>query len=132
ANDPEADLYAAKCVQKNKGCMAAAPRFDANAQRNAGTETGSRAALEAARCYRVMGDARAQQRYAALKDDAYVADEVQADTTPATVAARKAAVAATPPAATAAPAKPAAAAPAQAPCARPRDPRSPPLPTRSQ
>jgi hypothetical protein len=103
ANDPEADLYAARCVQRKQGCMAAAPRFDATAQRNAGTETGSRAALEAARCYRAMSDARAKLRYAALENDPYVGDEAQNDQQPA-VASRKAA-APPPPAATAAPAQ---------------------------
>jgi len=108
ANDPEAELFADKCVQRSKGCMAAAPKFDATAQKNAGTETGSRAALEAARCYRAMNDARAQGRYAALQDDQYVGNEAQQESNaPAQVAARKALAA--PPAATAgAPAKPAA------------------------
>jgi hypothetical protein len=100
ANDPEAELYADKCLQRSKGCMAAVPKFEATAQKNAGTETGSRAALEAARCYRAMNDARATTRFAALQNDPYVGNEANAEAAPAQMAARKAA--APPPAATAA------------------------------
>ncbi len=96
-----ADLYATKCLARTKGCAAAAPRFDGVAQRNVGNETGSRAELEAARCYRAINDARANERYAALKDDPWVGDEAKNDQAPAAVAARKAIVA-QPPAATAA------------------------------
>ncbi len=105
--NPEADFYAARCISHNRGCLAAVPRFDSNARRNPGTETGSRAALESARCFRSIGDSRAIARYAALKNDTYVGDEAQSDIAPAQVAAKAATAPppATPAATAAAPAK---------------------------
>jgi hypothetical protein len=67
---PEAELYAARCIAKTSGCAAAAPRFDSAAASNAGTEVGSRAALEGARCYEATGDlAEARKRLVAVKDE---------------------------------------------------------------
>lgn len=67
---PEAELYAARCIAKTRGCAAAAPRFDAAAQSNAGTEIGSRATLEGAKCYEATGDlAEARKRLVAAKDE---------------------------------------------------------------
>lgn len=50
ASNPEAALYAARCIQRTRGCAAATPRFDAVAKGNSGTEVGSRARLEADSC----------------------------------------------------------------------------------
>lgn len=70
ANVPEAELYAARCIAKTSGCTAAAPRFDSAAQRNAGTEIGSRATLEGAKCYQANGElAEARKRFVAAKDE---------------------------------------------------------------
>ncbi|MBX3190535.1 MAG: hypothetical protein KF819_26275 [Labilithrix sp.] len=75
---PEAELYVARCFVRTQGCSVAAPHFDAAATRNAGTETGSRASLEGARCYGSMGEAQAaRSRYNALTEDAYVAPEAR-------------------------------------------------------
>src|SRR5439155_5342000 len=107
---------------RNKGCMAAAPKFDQTAQKNVGTETGSRAALEAARCYRAMNDARAQTRFAELQNDTYVGNEAQQESAaPAQMAARKAVVA---PAATATATAGAAAKPAARPAPKAAKPAS--------
>ena len=74
--DGETELEVARCIAQTQGCKAAVGRFDSAAKRNAGTETGSRATLEAARCYEKMGDVtNAQARYAALARDSYVASE---------------------------------------------------------
>jgi len=71
-----AELELARCIAQTQGCKAAAPHFDKAAHRNAGTETGSRATLEAARCYAELGDAtNARSRYSALQKDRYVASE---------------------------------------------------------
>lgn len=50
ASNPEAALYAARCIQKTRGCAAAASRFDAVAKGNSGTAVGSRARQEADSC----------------------------------------------------------------------------------
>jgi hypothetical protein len=77
---PEADLDAARCVERLKGCAAAAPRYDATAQRNTGTEIGSRATLESARCYRTSGNTQlARARYEALSGDPYGAAEAKSN-----------------------------------------------------
>ncbi len=69
-SNPEADLYAARCIAKTRGCSAAEARYDAAARTNAGTETGSRAQLEGARCYQSTGDVvAARKRYQAAKDE---------------------------------------------------------------
>lgn len=76
ATTPEADLYAARCVAKTRGCAAAEPRFDRAAQTNAGTEVGSRAQLEGAKCYQSTGDVvAARKRYAAAKDEGMLSAE---------------------------------------------------------
>ena len=76
ATTPEADLYAARCVAKTRGCAAAEPRFDRAAQTNAGTEVGSRAQLEGAKCYQSTGDVvAARKRYAAAKDEGMLSVE---------------------------------------------------------
>jgi hypothetical protein len=54
--DPLADLWAARSIREDKGCRAAVARFDAVAQRARQTPTGWDALLEAARCYRALGD----------------------------------------------------------------------------
>ena len=70
ATNPEADLYAARCIARTRGCAAAEARYDTAAQTNAGTETGSRAQLEGARCYQSTGDVvAARKRYSAAKDE---------------------------------------------------------------
>jgi anti-sigma factor RsiW len=67
---PAAELDAARCVATTSGCAAAAPRFDIAAQRNAGTEIGSRASIEGAKCYRATGElAEARKRLVAAKDE---------------------------------------------------------------
>ena len=76
ATTPEADLYAARCVATTRGCAAAEPRFDRAAQTNAGTEVGSRAQLEGAKCYQSTGDVvAARKRYAAAKDEGMLSAE---------------------------------------------------------
>ena len=76
ATTPEADLYAARCIAKTRGCAAAGARFDKAAQTNAGTEVGSRAQLEGAKCYQSTGDVvAARKRYAAAKDEGTLATE---------------------------------------------------------
>jgi hypothetical protein len=70
AQNPEADLYAARCIARTRGCAAAEARYDTAAQTNAGTETGSRAQIEGARCYQSTGDVvAARRRYSAAKDE---------------------------------------------------------------
>jgi hypothetical protein len=77
---PEADLYAARCVAKTRGCAAAAPRFDAAATTNAGTETGSRARLEGGQCYQAIGQAQAaRSRYQAAQSEGLLAAEAARD-----------------------------------------------------
>ena len=76
ASTPEADLHAARCIAKTRGCAAAVPRFDRAAQTNAGTEIGSRAQLEGAKCYQSTGDVvAARKRYAAAKDEGMLTAE---------------------------------------------------------
>lgn len=76
ANNPEADLYAARCIARTRGCAAAEARYDSAAQTNAGTETGSRAQLEGARCYQSTGDVvAARKRYSAAKDEGLLESE---------------------------------------------------------
>ena len=76
ASTPEADLYAARCIAKTRGCAAAEPRFDRAAQTNAGTEIGSRAQLEGAKCYQSTGDVvAARKRYEAAKDEGKLSAE---------------------------------------------------------
>jgi hypothetical protein len=75
---PEAELYVARCLVRTRGCSVAAARFDSAATRNAGTESGSRASLEGARCYGSMGEAQAaRSRYNSLTEDAFVAPEAK-------------------------------------------------------
>ena len=50
ASSPEADLYAARCIQRLSGCGAAIPRFDGVASRNAGSDIGNRARAESESC----------------------------------------------------------------------------------
>lgn len=69
-SNSEADLYAARCIARTRGCAAAEARYDAAARTNAGTETGSRAQFEGARCYQSTGDViAARKRYQAAKDE---------------------------------------------------------------
>ncbi len=77
---PAAELYVARCVAKTKSCAEAVAHFDSAARRNLGTETGSRAALEAARCLKAENQsARARARYTSLTTDGFVADEATND-----------------------------------------------------
>lgn len=76
SSNPEADLYAARCVARTRGCAAAEARYDSAARTNAGTETGSRAQLEGARCYQSTGDVvAARKRYQAAKDEGVLETE---------------------------------------------------------
>ncbi len=118
AHDPEAALYVARCLAKTKGCDAAAARYDDVARRAAGTESASRAALEAARCYKDEGNlVAARSRYARLENDSFVAGEASAElaalegksSAVKAKASRPAATTTAPPAARPAPAKPASA-----------------------
>jgi hypothetical protein len=80
ATNPEAELYAARCIANTKGCGAAIARYDSAARRTAGTESGSRAALEAARCTNQSGQsAAARSRYQGLTHDVYVSAEANAE-----------------------------------------------------
>jgi thioredoxin-like negative regulator of GroEL len=75
-NNPEADLYVARCIAKTRGCAAAAPSFDHAAQTNAGTESGSRAQIEGAKCYQSTGDlVAARKRLEAAKDEGTLSAE---------------------------------------------------------
>jgi|GEM_PF-1779333 len=49
-SDADADLYAARCTAKTRGCAAGAPRYAEAARRHPGTEAAKRALAEAARC----------------------------------------------------------------------------------
>ena len=78
AQNPEADLYAARCIARTRGCAAAEARYDTAARTNAGTETGSRAQIEGARCYQSTGDVvAARKRYSAAKDEGLLENEAQ-------------------------------------------------------
>lgn len=63
-----ADLLAgARATRDASGCQAALPLFERVAQTSPGTRSAHDATLEAARCYRVLGQAdRARDRYASL------------------------------------------------------------------
>lgn len=75
---PEAELYAARCIATTSGCAAAAPRFDAAAASNAGTEIGSRATIEGAKCYEANGEiAKARQRLVAARDEGVLEAEAK-------------------------------------------------------
>jgi hypothetical protein len=76
SSNPEAELYAARCVQQMRGCPAAGARYDSAAQANAGTPVGERANLEGARCYQAGGQiAEARKRYNRAKDEPSVSAE---------------------------------------------------------
>jgi hypothetical protein len=113
AANPEAELYAARCLVHTKGCSSAVSRFDSAASRSLGTEISSRATLEAARCYTQMGQPlAARTRYEQLQTDNYVAMEANSELAslsapPAAAAAKAGPAQARPPAAIKA-AKPAA------------------------
>jgi hypothetical protein len=78
ASNSEAELYAARCIAKTQGCAAAVPRYDQAALRNAGTETGSRAQIEGAKCYQATGDVvAARKRLEAAKDEGVLAAEAE-------------------------------------------------------
>jgi hypothetical protein len=70
----------AKALADGGKCREALPKLEAIAKTSAGTETGSRASLEAARCYKIQGQlAAARSRYQNLKTDNYVAQEANAE-----------------------------------------------------
>ncbi|HVM69478.1 MAG TPA: zf-HC2 domain-containing protein [Gaiellaceae bacterium] len=99
--DPEAELYAARCIANTKGCGPAIARYDSAARRNAGSASGSQAALEAARCSNRSGQVTAARtRYEDLAEDPHVASEANAELS--ALGASKAAAKAAKPAATAA------------------------------
>jgi len=80
ANNPEADLYAARCIAKTRGCAAATARFDDAAKNNSGTETGSRADIEGARCYQAGGDTlAARKRLESAQNDGFLAIEAKSE-----------------------------------------------------
>lgn len=120
---PEADFYAARCIATTRGCAAAAPRFDVAARTNAGTEIGSRATIEGAKCYQATGKvAEARSRLVAAKNEGVLAaeanrelDALEGAEAPSAGAAPHGAGHATPKAARAAPAPPAAVEPAAPP-----------------
>ena len=65
-SNPEAELYAARCIAKTGNCA----RFDTAAERNAGTDTGNRATIEGARCYQATGNVvAARKRLEAAKSE---------------------------------------------------------------
>jgi len=64
--NPEAELYAARCIAKTGNCA----RFDTAAQRNAGTAIGKSATLEGAKCFQATGNVvAARQRLEAAKSE---------------------------------------------------------------
>ncbi len=66
--DKNAALWAARSSREGSGCAAAVARFDRVAAQSKGTAVGRNATLEAARCYRVLGNyAAARQRLAELE-----------------------------------------------------------------
>lgn len=80
ATTPEAELYVARCIANTSGCGAALAHYDRAASSNAGSESGSRAALEAARCSSRAGQpSAARSRLQRLTNDDYVAGEAQAE-----------------------------------------------------
>jgi tetratricopeptide (TPR) repeat protein len=112
AQDPNADLYAARSARESTGCTrAVAARFDRVAKRASATPTGWDALLEGALCYRSLGDyASARARLTPLlavdshKDrarselDRLGADQPRAAAAPAAKAQPAARPAASPPA----------------------------------
>jgi TolA-binding protein len=65
--DALADLWLARTARQTQGCGAAAKKFDAVTSRHAGTHVAHDATLEAAHCYRAIGEENAaQQRFASL------------------------------------------------------------------
>jgi hypothetical protein len=56
AGDVNADLWAARSLRDGSGCRAAVARFDEVAERAPSSSPGWDAALEGARCYRLLGD----------------------------------------------------------------------------
>ncbi len=59
-SNPQADLLAARCVARTRGCVAANSRYDTVTKRNAGTETGAVAALEKQQCQASLDQAEAK------------------------------------------------------------------------
>jgi hypothetical protein len=55
-SDPNAELWASRCVRAGKGCRAAITRFDHLAQRAMGTPPGWDALLEGGICFRSIGN----------------------------------------------------------------------------
>ncbi len=89
--DPNAALWAARAEKAKNGCGAAVPLFDALRGR---APIGNDATLEAARCYRALGNSdAARARYASLANTSYATTaQTELDAmTPSAVAARKAA-----------------------------------------
>jgi hypothetical protein len=67
ANDPNAELWAARSVREGKGCRSAIARFDRVAGRASGSPPGWDALLEGALCYRSINEyAKARVRLNAL------------------------------------------------------------------
>lgn len=56
-SDPRADLLAARCTQRTRGCVAATARYDEVLSRNSGNPTGATAAREKQQCQAVLDQA---------------------------------------------------------------------------
>jgi hypothetical protein len=113
-NAPAAALQAVEALRRQRGCPAAAPRYDEVHSRYPGTPSGNEAAWQAGDCYRALGDLpRARQTLEALLEVAEYKARAQAalqelGAREEQIASAKRAKAAAPPAA-AAPASPPAA-----------------------
>ncbi len=78
--DVNADLWAARSLRDGSGCRAAVARFDEVAERAPSSSPGWDAALEGARCYRLLGDvARARARLTPLLKVATFADRARVE-----------------------------------------------------
>lgn len=78
ANSAMAALYAARSARYSSGCIAALPRFDAIANRQAGSSVAAEAMWEAAVCSRELGQIdRARQLFSALRRVAGYRDRVE-------------------------------------------------------
>jgi hypothetical protein len=88
--DPQAALWAARAEKAKNGCGTAAPMFE---QLRSRAPIGNEATLEAARCYRALGNSdAARSRYASLMNTQYAQTaQTELDAMAPVAAARKAA-----------------------------------------
>lgn len=118
AEAPAAALQAVEALRRQRGCPAAAPRYEEVHSRYRDTPSGSEAAWQAGDCYRALGElSRARQSLEALLEVAEYRSRAEAalqelTTREEQVAAARKAKAAAPAAGAAAPTSPPAAAPA--------------------